>query len=294
MTPNMKEKTLTRLKALGFSGFYQGFWDQGENEYNELQMRKYDEDDFNLLNFLDDWGFGPDYRDKITKEYAERYVDLVNEVLHTDFMLTESSLSSPREYNFTTDEIFCEVEIEDFDSVITNLIYKMTSNGEILNAVKESIKQNHTSCDGFWSFMSNDIEDWMWLVRDPDNNYLSYFIGYLVNAINPGCLHDLNEHIYCRVSESTDWHCVMPETVEAKEEYDLYTEHGEVYIDFLKEYRLSHVNPNRRDWPDSNVNKYDMDWEDFKEAFAEHVKHIEEYRKHKAWLDAQPKIPGLE
>ena len=47
----------TELEALGFTGFYQGIWDQGENEYGAMQMLKDgDYDDIESLEFIEDWG----------------------------------------------------------------------------------------------------------------------------------------------------------------------------------------------------------------------------------------------
>ena len=83
-----------------FTGFYQGIWDQSENEYNEIQMRKYDDNGFEHLNFLDDWGFGPDYRDKIAKLFAEEYVDIMKRYLGIDIELVGYDIDSPKEYYF--------------------------------------------------------------------------------------------------------------------------------------------------------------------------------------------------
>lgn len=53
------------IEALGFTGFYQGIWGQSENEYNEIQSMKYgDYEDIESLQFIEDWGFGPDYCNK--------------------------------------------------------------------------------------------------------------------------------------------------------------------------------------------------------------------------------------
>lgn len=285
----------TELEALGFTGFYQGCWEQSENEYISTHGLKYEDyEDIENLHLLDDWGFGPDYRDKVTKEYSERYVELVNEVLGTDFKLVDQNLYSPKEYNFRTDEVYCKVEIEDFDNVVDQLVKKVSTDLDLYNVLRETIHKNHTSCDGFWSFMSNDIDEWLGLIYDPDeSHYFSYFIGYLVNAIQPGSLSQLNEDICYYVNENTDWHCSKPETDEAKEEWELYLEHRDIYTGFLKEYRKSHIHPNRRDWPEDNRHRYDVDWDEFKEAFSEQIEDYKKEQQRKAWLAAYPTIPGL-
>jgi len=282
------------LEALGFTGFYQGYWEQSENEYDEIQQMKYDDyEDIEFLQFIDDWGFGPDYRDKIAKLFAEFYIDLLNDTLDLNLKLVAQSISSPREYNFTTDRIFCNVEIGDYDELVNKLI-KLANAPENRDDMVETIRRNHSSCSGFISFMSNDLEEWCDdFLRDPDNGYLSYFIGYLANVINAGCLRDNNELVYSCVIESTDYHLVQPETDEAKEEWELYLEYRDIYISFLKEYRQDHINPNKYDWPEDNKYRYDLDWDEFKEAFSEHIEEYKKEQQRKAALAAEPVIPGL-
>lgn len=289
-------KTKLELEALGFTGFYQGIWDQGENEYGAMQMLKYgDYDDIETLEFIEYWGFGEDYREKVMKEYAERYVAFVNDVLGTNFTLTFQSLWSPKEYNFQTDKVFCDVEIEDFDGLVDRLVKMVSTDLDLYNVMRKTIHENHTSCSGFISFMDNDIDEWFGLIQGPENTtYISYFIAYLVNAIQPGSLRQLNEDIYGYVSENTDWHLPVPETDEAKEEHQLYSEHRDTYTEFLKEYRKNHVDPTRHDWPEDNRRRYDVDWDEFKEAFSEHLEFLEAERKRLEYLRNQPVIPGLE
>lgn len=286
----------TELEALGFTGFYQGIWEQSENECIARQQR-IDGDDANLrfLEFFDDWDFGEDYSDKVTKEYAERYVELVNNTLGTDFKLVAQSLWSPMEYNFQTDKIFCVVEIDDYDSLVDRLVKMVATNLELYNVMRKAIRENHTSGSGFISFLHNDINMWFGLIQDPDNQtYFSRFVGYLVNAMKPGCLSELNDDVYDYVECNTDWHSPRPQSEEAQEEYELYIRHGDLYIDFLKEYREYHINPNRKDWPKDNWLRYDVDWDEFKEAFSEYIEPIIAERERLENIRKQPVIPGLE
>lgn len=282
------------IEALGFTGFYQGIWDQGENEYNEISLMEYGDYEYiRSLQFIDYWGFGPDYRDKIAKLFAEYYVDLLNGALGLDLKLVSQSVSSPREYNFTTDRIFCNVEIGDYDKLVNKLI-KLANAPENRNDMAETIRRNHSSCSGFISFMSNDLDEWCDdYLLDSESGYFSYFIGYLANVISSGCLYANNELVYGYVSESTDYHIPQPETDEAKEEWELYLKHGDIYISFLKEYRQQHIHPNRLDWPEDHKYRYDVDWDEFKEAFTEYIENYEKEQQRKALLAAWPTIPGL-
>ena len=177
--------------------------------------------------------------------------------------------------------------------MVSKLI-KLANAPENRDDMAETIRRNHSSRPGFISFMSNDLNEWCDdYLLDSDNGYFSYFIGYLANIINTGCLLNNNESVYYHVIESTDYHIVQPETDEAKEEWELYLEHRDIYTGFLKEYRKSHIHPSRRDWPEDNRHRYDVDWDEFKEAFSEHIEDYKKEQQRKAWLAAYPTIPGL-
>lgn len=279
------------LEALGFTGFYQGIWDQGENEWTEIHEMKYGQcEDFEDLQFIDEWGFGEDYRDKIGQAYSEAFVEMVNDVLGTDFELISKHIRSPREYNFRTDEIYCKVEIGDRDELIKKLVALANSQPVIRDAVAQSIRANHTSYDGFISFMNNDFDKWCNIyLTEGDDIYLSCFIGYLVNAINPGCLRSLNESVYIYVCESTDYHVVEPESDDAKAEWKIYQKYGNDYTDWTREHPIRYENPNPY-----GHHYVVLDWDEYKEMFLEHMEELEFQRKRKACLEAQPKLPGFE
>ena len=60
-------------------------------------------------------------------------------------------LTSPREYNFTTDQISCWItskELKKISSVLNS------------DTLKDIIKKRFTSRDGFMSWYSNDINEW--------------------------------------------------------------------------------------------------------------------------------------
>ncbi len=271
-----------------FTGFYQGIWDQGENEYNEVSNLEYgDHPDIRSLNHIDDWGFVPDYRDKVAQLFAERYVGVMKEHLGIELDFLGGYVRSPKEYNFTTDEIYAIVDIPDYDALVEKLS-SIASNPKYRTRIAELIKQHHTGYDGFISFMSNNIEDWFGLILDPNNSvYMSCFMGYVLDAICPEEIEELNETIYSYVIENTDFHCVEPETDEAKEENELYEKYGNFYTEYAKEHPMRHLDPDRPGY-------YTVDdWDDYKEDFLEVAAKHEEELKRKAALAAQPIIPGL-
>lgn len=276
------------LEVPSFTGFYQGVWDQSENEWIEVHEMKYgDYEDFESLNLIDDWGFGSDYRDNVAKLFAKNYAEIIKNCLAVPMEYVGCYVDSPKEYNFRTDRIYATFEVPDYDALIKRL-NELGSLPEYRTELAALIKKYHTSCDGFISFMSNDIEDWFGLMYDPSNDhYTSYFIGYLLSLMAPEEIEGLNESVYEYVLENTDYHCVEPETDDAKDEWELYLKYGKLYTDWATEHPMRHPDPYRPGY-------YTIDdWEDYKETFMEVAEEYEQEQKRKAALAAMPVIPGL-
>lgn len=278
------------LEVPGFTGFYYGIWEQGENEWIEVHEMKYGEyEDFESLNLIDDWGFGPDYRANVAKLFAEDYAEIIKNCIGIEMELIGSDVDSPQAYNFTTDRIFAIFDVPDYDVLVERLV-KLGKLSEYYTELAALIKKYHTSCSGFISFMSNDIEEWFELMQDPSNDhYTSYFLGYLLSLMAPEEIEGLNESIYMYVEENTDYHCVEPETDEAKEEWEIYLKYGSLYTDYATAHPMRYENPDKGKGPYWIV----IDWDDYKEQFLDYVEKHEKEQKRKAALAAMPVIPGL-
>lgn len=88
----------------------------------------------------------------ILKEYAEAYVNAFGKEFDLDLAFVE--MTSPREYNFKTDRIFCTVPLEQ--------INKIRKEVEAHKDWPQYIKDNYTSYDGFWSNFSSDYQNKDW------------------------------------------------------------------------------------------------------------------------------------
>ena len=272
----------------GFTGFYHGLWDQGENEYNAITcLQDSDDPDIRSLHYIEDWGFCSDYREKVAQMFAEEYVDIINRHFGLDLELAGSYVQSPKEYNFRTDKIYVTIAIPNYEALVKQLS-SLASDPKYRSTIAKTIKDNHTSRDGFWSWMSNDIEEWFGLMMDPDNShYTSYFIGYLLDAMCPDEIENLNEVIYEYVSQNTDLHSVMPLTDDAKDEWGIYQKYGNIYTEFAETHPIRYPNPH-------NPNCfYTEDWCDYKEDFLEIAREYEQEQKRQAAIAAYPTIPGL-
>lgn len=269
------------IEALGFSGFYGGIWDQGDNEWDKILDCKYSK-----LKYIDDWGFAKNYREEVAAIYAERYIEMLNKTLGLGLKLRNQSVDSPREYNFRTDRIYCLVEIEDYDA-LTARLRSLCSAPIARVRIAEVIKQNHTSYSGFWSWMSNDFEEWMGLIEDPDNaHYVSYLIGYLMEIMSLECLEELNYDVFNYVCEFTDLHQLQPRSANAKDEWSVYEKFGDIYLDYAED------TPDQT--PDRSGGMRRIEWEDYKEAFLKYGEPLLKERKQREWIEKNhPKIPGL-
>jgi len=136
--------------APGFSGFYASMWefdyDYVITDINEIREEKeLDPIDSNSID-VDNTS----YKNYIGKEYCKA---LVSNVLHNSILMVEfKEIDSPREYNFTTDKIVCDVIID------TDKVSEWVKDNR--ETLAEYVQERFKSRDGFTPFYSNDIEVW--------------------------------------------------------------------------------------------------------------------------------------
>ena len=167
---------------------FQGFYDSIHSMHLEDTYNRYFEDDSGEeIEGLDvpchDWNA------KLLTEYAKLYVTSFTAEIGLEFTFEE--LTSPREYNFGTDRIFCKISE---DSIIRML---KDTDQETLERV---IKDRFTSYDGFVSFYSNELADWPNRVIDWDANQLDTLLAAYIE-VN----HDFEE-IYSMDNASSNGH----------------------------------------------------------------------------------------
>ena len=148
--------------TIPFDGFYESFISD-DIDYQIGQQIEWDSDIYDLNedeqqilwdNYLD---INRSYfYNQIAEDYTNFYIDALNERLK-GFTLkaTYKFFTSPREYNFSTDKIFIEIEenhaIDFIKYIIKN--YK--------KELEEKIKQRFTSRDGFISYYKNSLDLWI-------------------------------------------------------------------------------------------------------------------------------------
>ena len=148
-----------------FPGFYESDLENGDTAYwaikEELQYYQHDcdtpckaltEDDLDF-NYSD---YEKDVREQWVEAFRERKPEFVLSIENVEMV-------SPKYYNFSTDKLYADVELsDDWMDAVREF---MTENADWL---RERIKDDWTSYDGFHSFMSNNFDD---TSRDEDENY---------------------------------------------------------------------------------------------------------------------------
>ena len=156
-----------------FSGFYYSIHDDAINSEIERIFSDY-ETGCDVNNGLVDRAHMDGNFRHFFVEYAKAYVEAFADEFEIP-SLKFKELDSPREYNFTTDKIVCEIDIRDVRRIMADIDKK-----ELENRVKERF----TSYDGFISFYSNDVNDWPSEVSDWDCNQLRTLLEVYAGATN--------------------------------------------------------------------------------------------------------------
>jgi hypothetical protein len=148
-----------------FPGFYESDLENSDTSYwaikEELQYYQEEcdtpcktltEDDLDF-NYSD---YEKDVRDQWVEAFRERKPEFVLSV-------EDVNMWSPRYYNFDHDRLYADVELADdwMDTVHEFMV-------ENADWLRERIKDDWTSYDGFMSFMSNNFDD---LSHDEDEDY---------------------------------------------------------------------------------------------------------------------------
>ena len=171
--------TINNFQLPSFSGFYNTSWsDDDERFFYDCKERGIEEVD----GWEIDW---TRYKNDVGSYYVLYYEGFIKQYLHlSGFNIIFEEIVSPREYNFSTDRIFCTLEIDNLSEFLGNLVKLALP---VKDKLAKMIRDNHSSRSGFISFMSNDLDEWLSLfmnltaLEDEDNAiYVSYIIYYLL------------------------------------------------------------------------------------------------------------------
>ena len=172
MTKIFVNETVGKLQC--FAGFYDSIWSPDDDIYYECAEENLEED----VDFTFDY---KQYQNDICKAYTEVWELWMREFISDDIELEFVEVVSPRFYNYETDS--CRVNIRLTQSAEDAIIDKIEKHR---NQLTKWIKENHTSYDGFSSYLSNDIDQWPSRLFDDDEKfqpaYLFCMLYYIVKA----------------------------------------------------------------------------------------------------------------
>ncbi len=159
-----------------FAGFYGSIWSEEEDRQETQYVDHIRSDpDARAYDFPETPDVSPDlvadvlweatdssaYAATMAREYAVEFGAWLADTLHgttaerPEIVLEFEELTRPRFYNFETDRIFAKLSLTDLQAMFDHL---QRVDDTILENV---IADRFTSYDGFISFYSNKVEDWL-------------------------------------------------------------------------------------------------------------------------------------
>ena len=144
---------IINIPFAGFNNFwYSGELDSIEERFVEYEVEKnpgLDEQELHdAIYKAADYGKAYDH---IARAYVDQFNQHILDEYELDLDLKFESMQSPREYNFETDRIFCEISEEN--------VRKLRS-AVSDPALRQAIRERFTSRSGFISSYPNHLEDW--------------------------------------------------------------------------------------------------------------------------------------
>lgn len=203
---------MKHLTTIPFTGFYETSHSAALDDCVE-QFFQYD--DHGNSNIPDDMHFSTNYHSWFIA-YATNYADAFNEFfkdeIGIDLGLEFESLESPKEYNFTTDRIFCHIGAE----ALQRLYDKVTT-----ESLSKRVEARFTSRDGFASFYPSSLAAWPGNVMEYDHNQVDTLIeAVLIQELGESyedklTSWDLMERYACNgYYENWLCECLSPEAIE--------------------------------------------------------------------------------
>lgn len=164
----MKRLTKYQTYCPLFPGFYNSFLEYSNEDsdiehYNDENGTNYDYDDF-------EWNY-VEYQKRVAKSFVNRLEFELNTFINVRINFQE--IISPKLYNFSTDSVNVEIKVN-----LKELIGLISDRKDLAT---QYFKDKYTSCSGFISFHSNDINDWLNIAYIKENE--AHRVGSLLECL---------------------------------------------------------------------------------------------------------------
>lgn len=162
------------ITQIPFDGFYNSFYsdaiDREEEQYIEWKQEDRiinQEQASELANVLfRHTNYGQAY-EALAKAYVDGFNNRFKQWTGISLGITFESVHSPREYNFTTDRIFCHISEE-----VVKALFEKVDRAEF----DKQIRERFTSRSGFISHYPNRLEEWPEDLGEWDWNHICTLI----------------------------------------------------------------------------------------------------------------------
>ena len=236
-----------KLYIVPFTGFYYSKWDYLLDNAEECE-KEYLRDAYDCPDeLLEDLSASPEWvrsaMQDICEQYTQLYLELMEEHLGIKAGGYTVEIDSPREYNFRSDRIYATVDFEMSHEELVHRLVELSKPHK--DKLTQIIKDNHTSYDGFISFMSNKFDEWESLMLHEDSCYIDYLIAYLLQIYVKGARWVSGESIDWDIyhAVSSDWagnnSAVLEADGDRKDEWEAFKEKMEA-IDLRRTMERNH------------------------------------------------------
>lgn len=176
-----------------FEGFYNSYLDLSENievgddESYAMTEEQFDEIDWNKTN------------ENVSKFYLNYFKDELSDffksigIINLDFV----KVDSPKYYNYSTDKLVCNIEID--KGVFVHELRKYN-----FDSWEQFLKDNFTSYDGFISFYPNNPNEWTELIQqnfDIDNIVIETLLQFYLEQNEE--FGGIKENLFTSIFENT-------------------------------------------------------------------------------------------
>ena len=161
----------------------------------------------------------------------------LKDILGIEINVELQRIVSPQYYNFKNDSLNIKIDVDE-DLLISKVREIIDKN---LDEFKKYISDNYTSCDGFMSFYSNDVNDWL------KDGYDQHEIGSLLEFVLRISEDDVSEDMYYSVYEEINKSSYLsvsnalarvleePEIEEIFKEYERLDNQTKAYKEYMRE-----------------------------------------------------------
>lgn len=202
---------IREISSYRFPGFYESIFcysDEFIDEEHQLACEFGIEPEHIYFEYTD---FNK-YQKDISSAYMSLYVEAINDTLPYEITEEENfkfeiidkddvTVVSPKYYNYDTDHCYVDISTNDFT------LQKIKDYTLKLEGAKEYIIRHFTSCDGFISFINNDIEYWKDLdILEYKENMLIALLDMLLSLSDDEIFNNIayeTEEKVCRYEYAT-------------------------------------------------------------------------------------------